>query len=351
MALTVADRESFRRRVLIFLGKNPSLHRADIVNHFSLEGYTRATIYNTLDKITSPQPIHDIKRSGRPTSWTSANKTKLKRLTNNRTGVSQRGLARKFQVNQSTISRQLAKMNINYRKREKTPKYTEKQKEKSKNLSRLLFNHLRNANCAVVMDDEKYFTYSGHQMPGTAGYYSNNKDTCPEKVRFAGQQKFPPKILVWAAILERGISQVLIRPQKSPAIDADIYIAECLEKRLLPFLHRYHGDFNYIFWPDLASAHYAKDTVTWMNENVNFVAKNINPPNIPQARPIENFWAVLAQKVYEKGWEATNQDQLVRRIKAKISEFDVSFYQTLMRGVNEKLRNIAEQGVFSYLSK
>ena len=29
----------------------------------------------------------------------------------------------------------------------------------------------------------------------------------------------------------------------------------------------------------------------------------IPPPNVPQARPIENLWGILAQIVYEGGWE------------------------------------------------
>ena len=44
----------------------------------------------------------------------------------------------------------------------------------------------------------------------------------------------------------------------------------------------------------------------WMEEYVNFVAKTSNPPNVPQARPIENFWGCLAHKVYEGGWQAKN---------------------------------------------
>ena len=164
MRLSLVDRESFRRRVQIFLGKNPSWRTSELVKHFSLEGYASNTIYTTLKKLASPQPIQDKKRTGRPTSWTAANKQKLKRLTNNRTGVSQRGISQKFKVDQKTICRQLAKMNINYRKREKTPKYSDKQKVKAKKLSRLLLNHLRNANCSVVMDDEKYFSFSGHHI-------------------------------------------------------------------------------------------------------------------------------------------------------------------------------------------
>ena len=49
-----------------------------------------------------------------------------------------------------------------------------------------------------------------------------------------------------------------------------------------------------------------------MDENDKFVPKDINPPNVPQARPIENFWGCLAQKVYEGGWEAKTEQQLNR---------------------------------------
>ena len=43
------------------------------------------------------------------------------------------------------------------------------------------------------------------------------------------------------------MSKPLIRPTKSEAIKSDIYINECLEKRLLPFIHEYHQDLNYMF--------------------------------------------------------------------------------------------------------
>jgi len=46
-----------------------------------------------------------------------------------------------------------------------------------------------------------------------------------------------------------------------------------------------------------------------MNENFHLVDRKRNPPNIPQARPIEKFWSCLVQKVYEKGWQATTQNE------------------------------------------
>ena len=199
------------------------------------------------------------------------------------------------------------------------------------------------------MDDEKYLTISNHNMPATTRYYTMNKDTCPDNVRFKGQDKYPVKVLVWIAISERGMTKPFVRLHKSAAINRKLYIDECLEKRLLPFIHKHHRDFNYIFWPDLASTHYSKDSTAWMNEYVNYVVKEDNPLNVPQARPIENFWGCLSQKVYEDGWEAETEKQLINRIKLKLKDFDLNFLQILMRGIKRKLRAIADTGVFSYL--
>ena len=115
------------------------------------------------------------------------------------------------------------------------------------------------------------------------------------------------KLLMWIAISERGMSKTFFRKSGSVAINSSIYINECLQARFLPFIHKHHGDFNYLFWPDLAGAHYSKESVTWMNQNVHYVEKQSNPPNVPQARPIENFWGHLSQLVYEGGWEAKTE--------------------------------------------
>jgi transposase len=347
MRLSVAEREALRKRVEKLV---PQMTKSAIVKHFAKEGIARSTIYDTIDRLESSQPISDKKRTGRPSSWTPAAKQKLKRLVNNRSGVSQRRLANQFAVGHRTIGRQISKMGISYRKREKTPKYSEEQRLRSTKLSGKLANNLYRTACSVVMDDEKYFTYAGDNMPGNAGYYTADKSTCPDEVRFAGKEKFPKKLLMWIAISDRGLSEPLFRPSKSVAINSAIYIDECLEKRLLPFIHKYHPDFNYAFWPDLASAHYSKATQDWMEQNVNFVAKTANPPNVPQARPVENFWGCLVQKVYEGGWQATTEDQLIRRIKLKLKDFDRKSVETLMAGVKAKLKSIGQGGVFS-LSK
>lgn len=343
MRLNVVEREALRKRVKILI---PQMKKSEIVNHFVLEGIAKSTIYDAINRLQNGGSLKDKKKTGRPTSWTSAKKSRLKRLTNNRKGVSQRRLGRKFGVSQTTIGNQLLEMGISCFKREKTPKYTEKQAQKAKILSEKLANFLYRTSCSIIMDDEKYFCYNGDQMPGSAYYYTDNKENCPDSIRFAGKEKFPGKVLVWVAISSRGISKPLFRPSKSEAVDSNIYINQCLEERLLPFIHEYHSDSNYVFWPDLAGCHYSNRTVAWMNENIKFVPKALNPPNIPQARPIENFWGSLAQKVYEGGWEAQTEQQMINRIKCKIKEFDVKSVESLMRGIKAKVKSIGVNGVY-----
>ena len=49
------------------------------------------------------------------------------------------------------------------------------------------------------------------------------------------------------------------RPMKSGAINPNIFISnECLQTRVLPFIHKHHSDFNYIPLQDLTGAYYSK---------------------------------------------------------------------------------------------
>ena len=82
---------------------------------------------------------------------------------------------------------------------------------------------------------------------------------------FTEMKNFLKKILMWIAISNRGMSKPLFRPFKSVAINSNIYINECLSPRLLPFIQKHHSDFNYLFLPDLAGAHYSNEC---MDENL-----------------------------------------------------------------------------------
>ena len=111
-------------------------------------------------------------------------------------------------------------------------------------------------------------------------------NSAPNEVKIKTKQKFEPKLMVWLAISPRGISQPFI-VHSGLAVNQKVYLKECVIKRLIPSIQKYHSDGNYVFWPDLASSHYANTVVAHLKENVIFVEKIDNPPAVPELRPIE----------------------------------------------------------------
>ena len=68
---------------------------------------------------------------------------------------------------------------------------------------------------------------------------------------------------------------------------------------------------GYVFWPDLASSHYAHSVQDYLkSKGIPLIPKTINPVNVPKARPIENFWDNIKAKVYEGNWTAKNIKEL-----------------------------------------
>ena len=121
MRLKKKEREFFRKLLENFIVKNPQFKQCQVVHHFVREGIARRTVYNALNRRKNGQSILEVTRSGRPSSWTSSMKVKLKRLVNHRKGVSQRKLGNKFNKHHMTIGRQIKKLGKEDYAREKTP--------------------------------------------------------------------------------------------------------------------------------------------------------------------------------------------------------------------------------------
>ena len=66
---------------------------------------------------------------------------------------------------------------------------------------------LSNNDFQLIMDDEKYFLLQDQSAPTNRGFYTSDKRTTGPQVKFKRTQKFEPKILVWIAVLEKGISK------------------------------------------------------------------------------------------------------------------------------------------------
>ncbi|KAJ8942139.1 hypothetical protein NQ318_021647 [Aromia moschata] len=230
------------------------------------------------------------------------------------------------------VSLTLKRNGLKYRKRRKCPKDTQGQLLRIPRCCRQLRRVYFADGKSIILDDEKYFTLANSEMKGNDGFYTNNLEECPDNVKFKAKAKFADKILVWCAISNRGISRPFVRRVRGEALNSQGYIENCLSK-LLQFVQEHHAEDDIMFWPDLASCHYSRDTQNWLRQRrIPFVPKNANPPNLPQARPIEDFWALLSRKVYDRGWEAQNEQQLRRRIFEKLRGIDLNSVQ----GLNER---------------
>ena len=170
-----------------------------------------------------------------------------------------------------------------------------------------------------------------------------------DEVRLRPKSKYPEKLLVWMAISERGFSKPFFLKKKA-SLTGQIYRDQCIRQYLVPYLDQYHEDGDFYFWPDLASAHYAHETTDLLKSlNTPFVPKSSNPPNSPQIRPIEQFWAILKERVYQGGWEASSFRMLKQRINRTLQDLEPDICQKLFRGLKTKIRKAADNGIISVI--
>ena len=237
----------------------------------------------------------------------------------------------------------LKDMGFKRRPKQKIPDRTLKQKISARPKCRKMCQAFRGFD--FVMDDESYFTLTNSTIAGNDIFYTNDINSVPDNVRYRKKAKYEKKVLVWMAISPKGVSEALFQ-QSGLAINQHSYRDECLQKRLLKFVKAHHSEGQYVFWPDLASSHYAKTVVNWYNEqNINFVPKKINPANLPEVRPIEDFWAYLKRMVYADNYEAKNVVELTNRIKKCIKKIDLGFVHKLMDGTWNRLDRVRRNGI------
>lgn len=342
----MAYKIEIRKSIYNLVGQLPN---ADIVNIFQGRNISRATIYRTIKECEEGIPCVNLPKSGRPRLLSDIRAHRLRESAKEKVGASTRRLGRRYGVSHMTVHREIKRSGMLFRKRRKCPKYTPVQLQRIPRCCRALRRQHFANDRIIILDDEKYFTLSNSEIKGNDGFYTEDFHAAPDNVKFKRKAKFEDKILVWCAISSAGASQPYVGHVRGEAITAGLYIQRCLPK-LLRFIHDHHNNDEIMFWPDLASCHYARQTRDWLEaNNIPFVPKIDNLPNVLQARPIEEFWALLSRKVYDNGWEAENEEQLRRRIFQKIREIDVATIQSLMRHLRTKIRRIEDHGPLAAL--
>ncbi len=324
--------------------KNRNLRRKQIFEKFRELDAPKRSLNRWLTILEEKKSLRRKKGSGRVTKKaTSKVKKEIKRRFNHKTGCSQRLTASEFGMSQSYVSK-ILKHSTDFRKykKSKRPKLTEAQKKAGRSKCREMLKKYPGYN--FIIDDESYFTLSHTTQPGNDIFYSNNIQKTPESVKNKYEIKYEKKVLVWIAISPKGMTEPFFR-ESGLAINRFVYRDECLDPYLLPFIKKYHRNDQYVFWPDQASAHYAKEVIEWLNsKKIEFVPKYLNPANAPKTRPIEDFWGILKGKVYAKNWSAKSIPELKRKIRICLKEMDVNLVQSIAGSVQKRLDTVHRKG-------
>ena len=156
-------------------------------------------------------------------------KKKIIAAVQHKVGVSAKKLANRFKVSKSTAWRTIQEAGIKYFKRRSAPKVTENQKIVQIRRLKELNEFVSKKKTDIILDDESYFSLSNSRSPANVGFYSLPKElqNVPDNVRLKSKAKFERRVLVWAAISKKGVSNLLVLPSKSEAITSNIYIKKC----------------------------------------------------------------------------------------------------------------------------
>jgi hypothetical protein len=114
-----------------------------------------------------------------------------------------------------------------------------------------------------------------------------------------------------ACYSESGISEPVYL-KAGLAVNKEVYISNTsVYQYFINLSKKHHKNKKIVIWPDLASAHYAKDTLVRLKElKIECVPQEENPPNVPQIRPIENFGTNLKRKLDSKNYRPKDQKEL-----------------------------------------
>lgn len=280
--------------------KNTTASRNSIAKKLK---YAQTTVNSVLNRYIETLSTERKRRSDSRKGFQDPNLArKLERYANQNPSCSVRKLAMKFQISKSWVQKVFHRNKLKAYRTQKAANRNDQQAAKAKSRARKLYEkYLAGQDRCVVMDAETYCVADFKQLPGRSFYRAVRRFDVKSKFKYQRLTKFPRKHMVWQSICSCGQkSEIFI---SKGTLNKDIYIKECLQKRLLPFLKSHRV--SPLFWPGLASVHYAKDTQEWYKANkVIFVPIEANPPNVPQLRPIETFWALVKQKLKEKGREA-----------------------------------------------
>jgi hypothetical protein len=131
---------------------------------------------------------------------------------------------------------------------------------------------LQNRDKILLIDDETHAVEDPKLIPGKEFYHCRGKSEVAIEDKIQLSEKYPHKYLIWQCLDENGnVSKPYVY---KGTINGQIYLKECLKKRLMPFVKKHDKIENVVFWADLASSHYTKDVLEWLEtQGIDYIKK------------------------------------------------------------------------------
>lgn len=345
------EREALQKRVVQFYVGNANYRKSVVAKHFAAEGISRSTIYAMIKKYEDHGRVGDLPRSGRPAvKSTRKLKASIVRMFDGKDRISTRIAAARLNVSKSLIHRiKLKDCGIKSYRKAKAPKYINDQEARAEKNARSLSRKLRSSDpsTVLILDDESYFPKDPSQVAGLQFYHSSDKTHVPDKLKVKGIAKFPPRFLVWQALAEDG-SRSAPFICYNQTITADVYLQHCIKERLIPFISANFPGKNVLFWPDLATAHYAADVTAYLrNQGIAMVDKSKNLPNCPHLRPIERYWQFVKEHYKKRKKGPKNLRSFQRMYREDSSKVADDLVKSIMGTMRKKIRKVGNSGVYS----
>lgn len=347
--MTSLSRNQIRADMIVDFYKAHERDKSMTVRHFVTQNVHRSTIYRAIARFEQTGSSQFKPITGRPvTKSTKKNLRLIDKLTDLDPNISERALAKKVQVSQTTAHNMKVELGIDSKKKQSAPKITKAQEERIKRGARKIYNKLipSGGGKILIMDDETYVPADTGLMPGPQYYCEKKGRPLPDEVRIKPKTKFYKKFLIWQAMDQLGnVSEPYVCVG---TMNSQTYLKECIIKRLIPFILKYHRLEDVLFWPDLAKIHYAKIVTEYLeSQNIQFVRASENCPNFPHGRPIERFWALVKADIRKLNREYKTAKSFQRMWSRKSKERAERSGKALMNNLKNKLRLVNDKGVYS----